>query len=745
MWFILKAFSSVIFLIIDSVFPILIHFLCILHWEIVLLGIKTFLIISNKEMHSAEGGSGSGDKETSNSQKSKIQYRRHSEQQIQQLEAFFKECPHPDENQRQQLSRELSLDPTQIKFWFQNKRTQTKAQNDRAENNALRSENERFRIENLARQEALRNGLCQSCIGSGLGEEEKHSVLQRLKMENVILTKEHRRLIDMQKLTMPPPGIGSFLVTSGNLSVGNKMGVTAALDREQTPWKLQDPTSQQQLSEIEKVEKSLIIGIAATAMDELVELLHLKEPVWIKSATDGRSFIHHDSYYKLFPKANNLKTSSARIESSKDSGMVAVAATHLIEMLLDSNKWMDLFPTIIKEAGTIEVIDTGDFGGYLNLMYGKMHVLSPLVAPREFIFIRYCRQLNSSTWILVDVSYDFIKQLEDAVPTHSRKFPSGCMIEDISNGKSNITWIEHVEVDDKSLTHRLYRDLVCNCQAYGATRWIVTLQRMCERIAFSVGISMTHKHALEGVIGLPEGRRNLMNLCHRMVKNFCEELSLSDRLDFSHSSASNNSGVRISLHRNTVQGLPNGLILIAATSLWLPLSYEILFDFFKDEKNRAQWDALSNGNISSEIAHISTGTHPGNFVSILQPYVPEESNMLILQESCIDPLGAMVIYAPIELPSVIAAVNGEDTAKIPILPSGFVISTDGCNDDGVGASCSSGKSKSSGSLLTVAFQILMCYGTRSRELNMETVSNVHALLSTTIQKIKTVLDCSESE
>ncbi|XP_073130915.1 homeobox-leucine zipper protein HDG11-like [Henckelia pumila] len=696
-------------------------------------------------MCSAEGGSGSGDKETNNSQKGETQFRRHSEQQIQRLEAFFKECPHPDENQRQQLSRELSLDPTQIKFWFQNKRTQKKAQSDRAENNVLRSANERFRSENLAMQEAVRNSLCQSCIGSALGEDEKHGVLQRLKMENVLLTEEHRRLIDMQKLTTSPPGIGSFIETPENHSVGDKMGATAAPDLEQMPWKLQDLKSQHQLTEIEKLEKSLIIGIAATAMDELVELLHLKESVWIKSSSDGRSLIHHDSYYKLFPKTNHLKLVNARIESSKDSGVVAVAATDLIEMLLDSKKWKDLFPTIINESGTIEVIDTGEFGGSLNLMYGKLHVLSPLVAPREFIFLRYCRQLNSSTWILVDVSYDFIKQLEDSAPYHSRKFPSGCMIEDISNGKSNITWIEHVEVDDKSLTHRLYRDLVCNCQAYGATRWVVTLQRMCERIAFSVGPTMTHKHSLEGVIGLPEGRRNLKNLCHRMVMNFCEELSMSDRLDFSHSSASNSSGVRVSLHRSNVQGLPNGLILSAATSLWLPFSYETLFDFFKDEKNRAQWDVLSNGNISNEIAHISTGTHPGNCVSVIQPYVPEESNMLILQESCIDPLGAMVIYAPIDLPSVVVAVNGGDTTKIPILPSGFVISRDGRTDDGVGSSFSSGKGKSSGSLVTVAFQTLMCYGTLSRERNMESVAILHALLSSTIQKIKTALDCSESE
>lgn len=49
-----------------------------------------------------------------------------------------------------------------------------------------------------------------------------------------------------------------------------------------------------------------------------------------------------------------------------------------------------------------------------------------------------------------------------------------------------VTWVEHVEVDDKIQTHRLYRDLVCGRIAYGAQRWIVTLQRMCERFASSV-------------------------------------------------------------------------------------------------------------------------------------------------------------------------------------------------------------------------------------------------------------------
>ena len=39
---------------------------------------------------------------------------------------MFKECPHPDEKQRLELSKRLCLETRQVKFWFQNRRTQMK-------------------------------------------------------------------------------------------------------------------------------------------------------------------------------------------------------------------------------------------------------------------------------------------------------------------------------------------------------------------------------------------------------------------------------------------------------------------------------------------------------------------------------------------------------------------------------------------------------------------------------------------
>uniref|UniRef100_A0A3Q7H9V3 Homeobox domain-containing protein n=1 Tax=Solanum lycopersicum TaxID=4081 RepID=A0A3Q7H9V3_SOLLC len=54
------------------------------------------------------------------------QYHKYSMEQIQRLDAFFKKCPHPDEDQQKQLGREAGLDHMQVKFWFQNRRAQAK-------------------------------------------------------------------------------------------------------------------------------------------------------------------------------------------------------------------------------------------------------------------------------------------------------------------------------------------------------------------------------------------------------------------------------------------------------------------------------------------------------------------------------------------------------------------------------------------------------------------------------------------
>lgn len=206
------------------------------------------------------------------------------------------------------------------------------------------------------------------------------------------------------------------------------------------------------------------------------------------------------------------------------------------------SKWFEFFPTIISKTRTVEVLATGMAGrsGSLLLvsfrtrhfafsfrvacnlmlsfltrtklqMYEELHVLSPVVPTREFCFLRYCQQIEQGLWAIADVSVDLSRESNQFnAPSRSRRLPSGCLIQEMPNGYSKViiracyspfsfdsctdrhvsekfstqvTWIEHMEIEEKAPIHLLFRDLVGSGAAFGAHRWLTTLQRTCERFA----------------------------------------------------------------------------------------------------------------------------------------------------------------------------------------------------------------------------------------------------------------------
>lgn len=703
------------------------------------------------------GGSGSGgDHDGSDTQKRKKRYHRHTALQIQRLESMFKDCPHPDEKQRLQLSRELGLAPRQIKFWFQNRRTQMKAQHERADNCALRAENDKIRCENIAIREALKNVICPSCGGPPVTEDSYFDE-QKLRMENAQLKEELDRVSSIaakyigRPISQLPP-VQPIHISSLDLTMGTfgDQGISGpSLDLDLLPGSSSTlPNLPYQQIVLSDMDKSLMSDIAANAMEELLRLLQTNEPWWMKSSTDGRDVLDLDSYERMFPRANShLKNPNVRIEASRDSGVVIMNGLALVDMFMDCCKWVELFPTIVSMAKTIEVISSGMLGGHsgsLLLMYEELQVLSPIVPTREFYILRYCQQIEQGSWAIVNVSYD---SPQFSSQCRSHRFPSGCLIQDLPNGYSKVTWVEHLEIEDRTPIHQLYRDLILSGMAFGADRWLATLQRMCERFACLM-VSGTSTRDLGGVIPSPDGKRSMMKLAQRMVSSFCTSISTSNSHRGTTLSGLNEVGVRVTLHKSMDPGQPNGVVLNAATTFWLPVSPQNVFNFFKDERTRPQWDVLTNGNAVQEVAHIANGSNPGNCISVLRALNTSQNNMLILQESCIDSSGSLVVYCPVDLPAINIAMSGEDPSYIPLLPSGFTISPDGHIDQGDGASTSSNVhgnmgSRSSGSLISVAFQILVS-SLPSAKLNMESVTTVNNLIGTTVQQIKAALNCPSS-
>ncbi|XP_057474359.1 homeobox-leucine zipper protein HDG11-like isoform X2 [Actinidia eriantha] len=412
-------------------------------------------------------GSISGDEyESSNSSRTRRRPHRHSSYQTRRLEAYFEGCQHPNERQRCQLGRELGLTPTQIKFWFQNKRTVVKAQKERIEGSALREENERFKFENLAMREMLKGELCTPCKDILFSKEEQQWILEQLRMENAQLHEKYEELILgemgilVSKVHSLPPAHGSSLDAATGSFMGQRIG-GLSLDHDLGSRKFVAATLLYQLKEEQESEKKQMFQTVVNAIDELTSLM-VTETLWIKDPTDGRYIIHRGNYEKTFPKISHLTSSRARFESSKAEGIVRMKGTELVGMLMNSTKRPDLFPTISTKAMTIRELGTqsGSLSGSLQLVYEQMHVLSPLVTPREFFCLRYCEQINEVEWIIVEVSYDCFIKSQQTSPFRSWRLPSGCFVKDLPNGCSKITWVEHVQVDDKALIHRLCRDFV---------------------------------------------------------------------------------------------------------------------------------------------------------------------------------------------------------------------------------------------------------------------------------------------
>ncbi|KAG0494538.1 hypothetical protein HPP92_005532 [Vanilla planifolia] len=619
----------------------------------------------------------------------KKRYHRHTPRQIQELEAMFKMCPHPDEKQRMQLSRDLGLEPRQIKFWFQNRRTQMKTQHERADNCALRTENDKIRCENIAMREALRNVMCPTC-GSPQSSEDSYFDEQKLRMENSRLKEELDRVATItskylgRPITQLPP-IQPLSASSLDLTVGgygNPVFHPSSLDLDLLG--LGPPSSAAfPFPAISEMERPMLVELATRSTEELIRLAQADEPLWTRIGRDGREVLNLDAYERIFPRqSQQFRSPETRVETSRDSGDVFMNSLALVDMFMDSGKWMELFPTIVANARTIELVMPGMDGsrsGALVLMYGEFLGLSPVVSSRELCFLRYSQQIEQGLWVISDISVHFPR--DNLLPSCTkRRLPSGCLIQDMPNGYSKVVWVEHMEVEEKNPIHQLYQDLADSGIAFGAQRWVATLQRICERIACQMGNGNSPRD-LGGVIPTAEGKRSMMKLSQRMVSNFCATLGSSTGHRWTAPAGLNDVGVRVTVHKCSDPGQPNGVFLSAATSVWLPLSPQAVFSFFRDERSRVQWDVLSNGKAVQEVTRITNGQHPGNCISLLRaamnPSYPNESNMLILQESCTDPSGSLVVYASVDLPSVNVAMSGEDPSFIPLLPSGFVVTPTG--------------------------------------------------------------------
>nr|GMD00636.1 homeobox-leucine zipper protein ANTHOCYANINLESS 2-like isoform X1 [Ipomoea batatas] len=719
-----------------------------------------------------EGASGDDQDNTPGDKSSKRKkYHRHTPYQIQELESAFKENPHPDEKSRLELGRRLNLESKQVKFWFQNRRTQMKTQLERHENAILKQENDKLRIENIAMKEAMSTPICNQCGGQAiLGEvhvEEHH-----LRIENARLRDELNRICVLANKFLGKP-FSSFpgamappaMANSGlELAVGrNSFGGLNPVDSSlplgldfgngiSSGMPLMPSRATPNMSGVEaSYDKSVFMELAFTAMNELLKLAEIGEPLWYRSLDGFAEALNLEEYDRTFHSCLGMRPTNFITEATRASGTVIFNSMALVETLMDANRWAEMFTGLVGRASIIDVISSNSSGsrnGFLQLMHGELQILSPLVPLHHVKFLRFCKQHAEGVWAIVDVSVDMIREGTQPHEFPScRILPSGCIVQDMPNGYSKVIWIQHMEYDD-STVHNFFRPLIRSGMGLGAQRWLATLQRQCECLTVIMSSSMPSTDN-SGVSHA--GRRSIASLAQRMTRSFCAVVCGNIYKWEPIQTGNGDDAARLNMRKSIGEpGEPPGVVLSATKTIWLPISRQHLFDFLRSEETRNQWDVLSNGTLQQMI-HISKGQDTANQISLYRNTASasvNQNSMLILQESCNDIAGSLIAYASVGAPEMTMVMNGGDSSCVALLPSGFSIVPDcfnnsGWPDDPKGTLPKEGGpgNNSTGALLTVGFQMLVS-SLPGAKLTMESVETVNALISRMVMDIKAAFHCN---
>ncbi|KAK3219554.1 hypothetical protein Dsin_013524 [Dipteronia sinensis] len=660
---------------------------------------------------------------------------RHTSRQIQVLESFFKEFPHPDENQRTELSEKLGLERRQIKFWFQNKRTQMKTQKERHENMRLRQEHNMSQVENEMLKEAMRNPLCTSCgslvaATGGCGGESNFE-LDQLRLENARLKEELDKICTLANKFLGRPLTSSVSPLFQSMNPSSGEGSSSA----------PPPIAAGGVMEGNNgggipFDRNVFVELSVAAMDQLMKLAQQDTPLWLRTSDGRKEVLNQEEYVRVFPPCIGLKPNGFVSEASRESDVVLINSLALVETLMNPKRWAAMFSCIVAGAGIIDVIASSDDGtrnGTLQLMYAEFQVPTPFIPVRQVRFLRFCKQHMEGLWSVVDVSIDINQEgiYTDAFRT-CRRLPSGCVVQDLPNNCSQVTWIEHSEYDERVI-HNICRRLVRSGWGFGAQRWVANLQRQCECLAILMSTSEIVEHP--SGIGL-DGRKSFLALAQRMMYNFVSAVCVSSLCKWDRLSVEGvPEDVRVLTRKSRNDpGEPTGIVLSASTSIWLPTTKQRLFDFISDERMRTRWDVLTTDGQWEGVGQIFKGQHAGNCVSILRQRV---NTMMILQETWNYASGSLVVYTPLDLHSVNMLMAGADSSSVTVLPSGFAIHPDGRNGHGTTSNDNEGSNFNEtygGCILTVIFQILV-NSLPNNTISVESVETVSKLVTCTIRKI----------
>lgn len=124
-------------------------------------------------------------------------------------------------------------------------------------------------------------------------------------------------------------------------------------------------------------------------------------------------------------------------------------------------------------------------------------------------------------------------------------------------------------------------------------------------------------------VGL-NGEKNVGKLAQCMTHNFCAGVCGTAH-QWQIVQLAKGKDVKL-MKRNNISDLgePNGIVLSATKTIWLPVKHQRLFKFLINEQTRSQWDVFSNiGDFMKLVVYIPKDHNIDNNISVFQDNVSD--------------------------------------------------------------------------------------------------------------------------
>lgn len=84
------------------------------------------------------------------------------------------------------------------------------------------------------------------------------------------------------------------------------------------------------------IDKPMVIELAVAAMEELIRMSQLGEPLWLPGLDGSTEILSEDEYVRSFPRGIGPKPFGLKSEASRETAVVIMNHINLVEILMDA-------------------------------------------------------------------------------------------------------------------------------------------------------------------------------------------------------------------------------------------------------------------------------------------------------------------------------------------------------------------------------------------------------------------------